>query len=145
MKPTIYHWKPTACDCEIYQYMDENGDFSYVTPDQAQELLGLIHGQYPENTKTPAEWAKTRKNTKFCPDHEGLEDGSELGGVLRDEDVRKSKINRELTCGVEYSWTGKKKDRKLKVKLLDATQEQKEAIESFCHNNFESGKVEIDG
>lgn len=167
-KPTIYRWSPTTCDCEIYEYMDENGNFSYKTADEAEQLLQQIYTQYPENTKKPEEWAKQKKATKYCPNHQGLADGAELGQVMRDEDKRKSQVLRGLLgyegfnlnlhevksegvidfkngVGISWLWSGQGKDRVLQVIISGSnlTTNQKNTLKNFCDTRFGVGKVEL--
>lgn len=171
-KPTIYRWSPTTCDCEIYQYMDENGDFSYVTADEAEQLLQQIYTQYPDTTKKPEEWAKQKKQTKRCPEHQGLSDGAQLGQVMRDEDSRKSRVLRGLLgyegfnlnlqqtktnedgstyidfkngVSVSWEWVGTGADRVLQVSISGSnlTINQKSTLQNFCDTKFGVGKVNI--
>lgn len=172
MKPTIYRWSPTTCNCEIYEYVDENGNFSYITADEAEQLLQQIYAQYPETTKKPAEWVKQKKATKYCPDHQGLVDGAELGQVMRDEDKRKSQVLRGLLgyegfslnleqtktnedgstyidfkngITVSWQWSGQGADRVLQVTIngINLTANQKNTLKNFCNTKFGAGRVEI--
>ena len=172
MKPTIYRWRPTTCNCEIYEYKDENGVFSYITPEEAEQFLVQIYNQYPETTKKPEQWNKQKKPTKRCPEHASLLNDSQLGNVMIDEDRRKSGVLRALLghegfslnlhdtktnadgtsyidfkngISVSWQWTGLGTERILQMGVTGAnlTTNQKNTLQNFCNTKFGVTKVVV--
>jgi hypothetical protein len=170
MKPTIYRWQPTTCDCEIYEYMDENGVFSYLSPEEAEAKVAEIYALHPTTTTNPNIWKASKKQTNRCPAHASILGDSELGLIMRDEDSRKSGVLRAMLgmegfslnlhtnktgsdgkthvdfkdgvlMNAEYTGSGKTRVLAISVTGSNLTSNQKTTLKNFCDTKFGSGKV----
>lgn len=135
MKPRIQRWRPTTCDCEVLEYIDENGDISFVTESEAQTRHQSIFNQYPNDTVSPSK--QPQKPIKVCQHHTVLGATGSLYDTMNDECKRVAGVTR-LLLGIDSNVATKAiSDRvaELKQEGEDASLKFKPGID--CRFSFE--------